>query len=127
MGVATAPGDQDRHVCHVVIMAPVEGRAGVTRWRTVVPMTGAVMDSTSGVDLDPVGLKEIAARCGVPADTVKKWRNRHANFPAPRWTVSGSAAWAWQDVAAWLSITRRGHLLRPRMIPSARRGVLPGR
>lgn len=60
------------------------------------------------LDPDPVGVGEIADRIGRPRDTVDEWIRRHADFPAPRWTVSGRRAWAWPDVRWWLVATGRG-------------------
>jgi hypothetical protein len=58
--------------------------------------------------IHPVGMKEIAERAGVSADTVKKWRTRHAvDFPASRWTVGGDPAWDWGEVLLWLKATNR--------------------
>jgi hypothetical protein len=59
------------------------------------------------VDVDPVGATEIAHRAGVVLATVDAWRRRHADFPAPQWTVGGRPAWNWPDVAAWLTATNR--------------------
>lgn len=51
---------------------------------------------------DPVGIVEIAERCGVTRGAVAAWRSRHADtFPAPRWTVGGRPAWNWDDIEAW--------------------------
>lgn len=51
---------------------------------------------------EPVGVADIAVRAGVAAVTVRQWRRRHRDFPAPRWTVSGQPAWDWADVESWL-------------------------
>lgn len=56
---------------------------------------------------DPVGVTEIAERLHVRRDTVNKWRERHADFPEPRWTVSGYLAWDYADVVAWIEKTGR--------------------
>lgn len=55
---------------------------------------------------DPVGLSDIAARLSVAPVTVRKWRERHQGFPAPRWTVSGAPAWEWQEVEEWSALIR---------------------
>lgn len=54
-------------------------------------------------DCDPVGVTEIARRLGRPRDTIQKWRTRHQDFPQPRWTIHGAAAWNWPDIAAWVN------------------------
>lgn len=54
----------------------------------------------------PVGAAEIAARLAVTPRTVHAWRRRGL-LPAPRWTVSGQAVWAWGDVLAWARRTGR--------------------
>lgn len=61
-------------------------------------------------DADPVGIKEIAARAGVDREAVERWRERHPDFPAPRWTVGGRPAWNWPTVAVWLGQTARSIL-----------------
>ena len=60
-----------------------------------------------GLNCDPVGAVEIAARAKVQRATVDQWRQRDDSFPAPRWTVGGRPAWDWPDVAAWLAATGR--------------------
>lgn len=56
---------------------------------------------------DPVGTVEIADRAGVSRGTVDQWRQRHVDFPQPRWTVGGRPAWDWGDIASWLAATGR--------------------
>lgn len=68
--------------------------------------------STTSTSRDPVGRAEIAARCGVRIGTIDRWRQRHPAgsphpFPDPRWSVSGSPAWNWPDIARWLNATGR--------------------
>lgn len=55
----------------------------------------------------PVGVMEIADELGVRQDTVNKWRDRHSDFPEPRWFVSGFPAWDLADVKAWAKATGR--------------------
>lgn len=50
---------------------------------------------------EPVGVVEIAERCGVTRGAVDAWRARYTNFPTPRWTVGGRPAWDWSDIEAW--------------------------
>jgi len=50
---------------------------------------------------------EIADELGVRQDTVNKWRDRHSDFPEPRWFVSGFPAWDLADVKAWAKATGR--------------------
>lgn len=57
-------------------------------------------DGTSAGEPEAVGSAEIAARLGVRPRTVRTWRQRGL-MPAPRWQVSGRAAWNWADIAAW--------------------------
>lgn len=57
---------------------------------------------------DPVGATEVAVRCGVDLGTVKKWQQRHRDFPQPRRLVGGRPAWDWAlDIAPWLADTGR--------------------
>lgn len=55
---------------------------------------------------DPVGLAEMADRLGVARQTAKQWRLRGV-LPEPKWTVSGSPAWDWQDIERWARQTGR--------------------
>lgn len=54
----------------------------------------------------PVGLKEIADRLGVKRQTANVWHFRKL-LPEPRWVVSGSPAWDWQEVKDWARQTGR--------------------
>jgi hypothetical protein len=47
-----------------------------------------------------VGAKEIAARLGVPENTVHIWRKRGV-LPKAEGTVSGMPAWNWSTITAW--------------------------
>lgn len=49
----------------------------------------------------PVGKLEIAERLSVTPAAVDKWRSRHDDFPAPKWSVSGNPCWEWEDVWQW--------------------------
>lgn len=61
----------------------------------------------SATDADPVGVHEIAERLGVTRFAVYRWRERHDDFPDPRWVVHGGPAWDWPDVARWAISTGR--------------------
>lgn len=65
----------------------------------------------AGLGLDPVGATEIATYADVGLDTVKRWRERHSDFPQPAWTVGGRPAWRIGDIRDWLRSTGRlpGH------------------
>lgn len=56
---------------------------------------------------DPVGQMDIATRLGYPSGTVAKWLQRGVFDLPPKWTVSGSPVWEWQDVQAWAERTNR--------------------
>lgn len=56
---------------------------------------------------EPVGTLEIAQRAKVREITVRQWRARRADFPKPRWTVSGAPAWDWREVRQWTRKPRR--------------------
>lgn len=58
------------------------------------------------MDLDIVGLKEIAERLGVKQQTAAAWRHRGL-LPAPEGTVSGAPAWQWQTIEEWAVSTGR--------------------
>lgn len=49
----------------------------------------------------PVGKLEIAERLNVTPAAIDKWRSRHDDFPAPKWSVSGNPCWEWEDVWQW--------------------------
>lgn len=48
-----------------------------------------------------VDVTAIAERLNVRPDTVHKWRQRHATFPAPFAQLAVGPIWLWPDVAAW--------------------------
>lgn len=58
------------------------------------------------VDVQPVGIKEIADRLGVKRRTVDQWLQRNL-MPEPRWTIGGRPAWDWADVELWAMSTNR--------------------
>lgn len=60
----------------------------------------------------PVGITEIAMRLSVVPGTVRMWRTRHADFPAPMAELAMGPVWDWGAVLAW---SRR---LRPRGRPA---------
>ena len=59
--------------------------------------------------MTPVGITEIAQMAGVTRWAVDNWRRpeRHCDFPAPAWELSGGPVWDWAEVAAWLERTGR--------------------
>jgi predicted nucleic acid-binding protein len=57
---------------------------------------------------DIVGVAEIAARSGHPANTVQSWRRRHATFPAPAADLASGPVWRWTAVAGWMDRRRQG-------------------
>lgn len=60
--------------------------------------------TSKGTDL--VGVAEIATRARVKADTVQKWRLRHASFPAPDAVLASGPVWMWAFVERWLALGR---------------------
>jgi len=57
--------------------------------------------------VEPVGLREIAERLGVPGQTAKTWNQRKV-LPAPGpGTVSGAPWWDWAVVEQWARTTGR--------------------
>jgi hypothetical protein len=56
------------------------------------------------VNLDLVGIREIAEYANVNPETVRlwSWGQRKANFPMHYVRVGASSAWLWSDVAEWL-------------------------
>lgn len=65
---------------------------------------GAAAERAMGLDL--AGVAEVAARAGVERDTVHAWRQRHADFPAPRYELAMGPVWHWPDIAHWLARPR---------------------
>ena len=56
------------------------------------------------VNLDLVGIREIAEYANVNPETVRLWSlgQRKANFPKHYVQVGASCAWLWSEVAEWL-------------------------
>lgn len=54
--------------------------------------------------IDVVGVAEVAARAGVLPTTVHKWRQRHADFPAPFAMLAAGPIWTWESIARWLRL-----------------------
>ena len=56
------------------------------------------------VNLDLVGIREIAEYANVNPETVRLWTwgQRKANFPKHYVQVGSSSAWLWSEVAEWL-------------------------
>lgn len=61
------------------------------------------------LDVDQlVGAAEIADRLGVKlAQTVRDWRRRHADFPAPVRSLTMGSMWYWPEVEQWARRTGR--------------------
>ena len=58
------------------------------------------------MDLDIVGLKEIAERLGKKQQTAAAWRYRGL-LPPEEGTVSGAPAWSWATIERWARATGR--------------------
>lgn len=56
------------------------------------------------IDLDLVGLTDIAERVGASRETVRLWSTgeRRSDFPNHFTTAGGSRLWAWTEVHAWI-------------------------
>lgn len=54
---------------------------------------------------DPVGVTDIADRCGVTPPAVSNWRERYTSFPAPLFTVGRGRVpvWEWSVVLDWIT------------------------
>lgn len=59
-----------------------------------------------GVVFDPVGIKEIAERLGVPPGTVAVWHHRGL-MPKSRHVASGKPVWRWATIRKWAEQTGR--------------------
>jgi hypothetical protein len=70
------------------------------------PRRPAVTIKRKRVTGDPVGIEEIAKRLDVPVKTVRYWRSQGL-LPAPRWRVSGNAAFEFSDIEQWTRATGR--------------------
>ena len=66
---------------------------------------GTVLDSTLR-NLqqcpDPVGIAEIAKRHGTTPGTIRSWRHRHDDFPAPIADLAMGPLFDWNDVQRFL-------------------------
>lgn len=51
-----------------------------------------------------VGVSEIARRLQVQPDTVKKWRQRHDDFPVPLTNLAAGPVWNWTAVERWFAV-----------------------
>ena len=56
--------------------------------------------------VEPVGVKEVAERLRVQANTVHAWRKR-GRLPEPKGTAGGDPLWDWPDIEAWARATGR--------------------
>lgn len=80
------------------------------------------------MDVELVGLTEIAMRAGVQKPVVATWRTRHDDFPAPAALLAAGPVWYWHDVRAWLERTGRKwdcHLTREEVNRSEKRHHFP--
>jgi hypothetical protein len=59
-----------------------------------------------GLCPEPVGISEIASRHGTTPGTIRSWRHRHDDFPAPIADLAMGPVFDWHAVEAWLK-TRR--------------------
>lgn len=64
--------------------------------------------------LELVDMSAIAERAGTTLGTVKSWRNRHPDFPAPLVTLAIGPVFAWTDVGPWIAARARR---RPAAVP----------
>ena len=64
--------------------------------------------------MDLVGTTEIAERLAIQTQTVRRWRQRHPDFPDPVGHVAGNPAWHWADIRTWCQHTHR-HILEDAM------------
>jgi predicted DNA-binding transcriptional regulator AlpA len=55
---------------------------------------------------DLVGIAEIALRAGVARDTIRKWRQRHPDFPQPLITLATGPVWDYAEIQAWIAKPR---------------------
>jgi predicted DNA-binding transcriptional regulator AlpA len=62
--------------------------------------------TTATAPLALVGLKEVAALCGVVDGTVYQWRTKGV-LPPQEWLVSGSPVWRRQTIEQWARETGR--------------------
>jgi hypothetical protein len=56
---------------------------------------------------DLVDFTEMARRKGTTPNTVRSWRNRHPDFPAPVAYLAVGPVWRWEDVEPWLATRRK--------------------
>jgi hypothetical protein len=54
-----------------------------------------------------VAAGDIAKRTGYPADTIRRWANRHPEFRALAAETSAGLIWRWGDAERWLRETGR--------------------
>ena len=51
---------------------------------------------------DIVGVSEIAERASVSVYTVRKWKQRYADFPAPFLELTMGNLYLWSEVKEWV-------------------------
>jgi len=57
------------------------------------------------VEVEAVGLAEIAELLGVAPNTVTSWRQRK-QLPPPRWELKSGPIWLADDITAWYAVTK---------------------
>ena len=63
-------------------------------------------DDYRPMDMDLVGMSEIAQRLGTSAGLVRQWRQRAIGFPQPLVTLATGPVWDWSTVQAWAAVPR---------------------
>jgi hypothetical protein len=66
-----------------------------------------VIELTTRVGRQLVGLTEIAQRAGTQKQAVSMWQSRHEDFPEPIAVLRTGQVWWWPEVQAWLQKTGR--------------------
>lgn len=93
--------EDDDGTCWSVLLgggakSPFSGDANLLQPIDVPPTAPASLRITL------VGVPEIAAHAGVRPDTVRKWRQRHDDFPQPLVELSAGPVWSLEAVERWL-------------------------
>ena len=77
-----------------------DGDPGDIPTRQATEVLALLADLGVGVP-DPVGVSEIADRCGTNRRGVDAWRERQATFPRPRWHIGDRPVWEWSEIVRW--------------------------